>query len=59
MGTKTEKKFDAVEMMRHIRSELDRELQSMDAEQRQEYFKKQKEDFDEWKKSKNIRNLQN
>ena len=59
METKTEKKFDAVEMMRNIRNEIDRELQSTDAEQRQEYFKKQKEDFDEWKKSKNIRNLQN
>ena len=54
METKTKKKFDAVKMMRDIRNKIDRELQSMTPEQRQEYYDKQRKEFEEWKMVKKI-----
>lgn len=52
MGTKTKKKFDAVKMMRDIRDKIDRELLDMTVEERQEYYGKQRKEFEQWKKSK-------
>jgi len=49
METKIKKKFDAVKMMRDIRNNIDKELESMSPEQRREYYKKQSEEFEEWK----------
>jgi hypothetical protein len=49
METKVKKKFDAVQMMRNIRNKIDQELESMPPEQRREYYKKQREEFEEWK----------
>ncbi|MEQ9287146.1 MAG: hypothetical protein RIG77_09575 [Cyclobacteriaceae bacterium] len=51
METKVTKKFDAVKMMRDIRNAIDKKLQSMTLEQRQEYYRQQKQEFEEWKKS--------
>ncbi len=54
METKTKKKFDAVKMMRDIRSKIDQNLQSMTSEQRREYYAKQREEFEKWKMAKKI-----
>lgn len=51
METKIEKKFDAVKMMRDIRDKIDRELEAMTPEQRKEYYKKRREQFKEWKRT--------
>lgn len=48
METKVKKKFDTVKMMRDIRNKIDKKLESMSPEQRREYYKKQKEEFEEW-----------
>ncbi len=42
---KTEKKFDAVKMMRDIRNKIDKEIAGMTFEQEQEYFKNGTEKF--------------
>lgn len=54
METKTKKKFDAVKMMRDIRSKIDQNLQSMTSEQRREYYAKQREEFEKWKMAKKV-----
>ena len=51
MKTKTKKEFDAVKMMRDIRDKIDQELLSMTPKERREYYKRQREEFEEWKKS--------
>lgn len=50
MKTKIEKKFDAVKMMRDIRNEKDKKLESMSPKERQEYYSKRREEFLKWKK---------
>jgi len=52
MVTKIKKKFDAVKMMRDIRNKIDEKLKSMTTEQRREYYKQQKKEFEEWKMAK-------
>ncbi len=42
---KTEKKFDAVKMMRDIRNKIDTEIAGMTFEQEREYFKSGVENF--------------
>ena len=42
---KTEKKFDAVKMMRDIRNKIDKEIAGMTFEQEREYFNKGAEKF--------------
>ncbi len=59
METKTKKKFDAVRMMRDIRNKIDRELQSMTSHERQEYYDKQRKEFEEWKMAKKVRDAKN
>jgi hypothetical protein len=59
METKTKKKFDAVKMMRDIRNKIDRELQSMTSEQRQEYYAKQRGEFEKWKMAKKVTGAKN
>jgi len=49
METKVKKKFDAVKMMRDIRNKVDQKLESLTPEQRREYYKQQKKEFEEWK----------
>ena len=49
METKVKNKFDAVKMMRDIRNKIDQKLESMSTRQRREYYKKQQEEFEEWK----------
>ncbi len=49
METKAKKKFDTVKMMRDIRNKIDKKLESMSPKQRREYYKKQREEFEEWK----------
>lgn len=43
-NTTTEKKFDAVKMMRDIRDKIDKETEGMSFEQLKEYYRESKEE---------------
>jgi len=51
MEIREKKEFDAVKMMRDIRNKIDEKLESMTPKQRRTYYKKQREEFEEWKKA--------
>lgn len=48
--TKTKKDFDAVEMMRQIRNNIDQETEGMNFEQLKKYYKNKSEKFENEKK---------
>jgi hypothetical protein len=51
----TKKDFDAVELMRSIRTQIGKDIEGMTFEQEKEYFKKASEKIKKYKPAGNIR----